>query len=518
MTAPLRIMLALDDPDHPEDWHARLVERIVSDDRLTLTGIVPGRAPAPQSFTNAALRGWGACEKFMAARPTPADPTAYRAALQTKVSIVDWSGQEEDPFTDVILDLSSGDGSGFNPASARHGVWYADAPDAIANIGMIAAGAPTSRIALFRRNEGEPGPIGIDCADLNTKFIAARNALFMREKLVTLILRALRRTWLNGKPDLAGSIAPTVRCAPTFGNLSRYLRGLGLHLSRRLSDKIAGNAGLRPGMYFLKSAAASWSEFDPDRAAQHLPETNSYYADPFLWEHDGTLFCFFEEYDYATGQGHISVGQLLDGRLSDVRPALKTDYHLSFPFLFEHDGTLFMMPETNQQECIEVWKCQQFPDRWVRHATALEGEIASDSTLNLIDGDWWLFTNISSDPFRDMNTELHIFRVDGPDLTSIEPHSANPVVMDTRCARNAGRIIEVDGRRLRPAQENSHGAYGYALKLMEIRHLSLEDYEEEEVRSILPATEDDIVGCHHFDTRAGIVIMDACMRSGGHAR
>lgn len=517
MKEPLRIVLLLDDPDQPEDWCVRLVERLVGDHRLTLVAILPGRSNGPPVRAHPVIRAWVALEQWTMARPSPADRAAYRAVLLAMAPRAGVSDSLASMSADVILDLSSGAAENIDPALARHGIWFAYVPDGMANLSLIAAGAPTSRIALFRRAEGSAHPVAIDRAELNTKFIAARNALFMREKLVTLILRALRRTWLNGAPDTDGAILPELRSGPTIGNLARYLEGLSLHLGRRVSDHIAGRFGRRPGMFFLKSANAGWRDFEPENAAQHLSDGNSYYADPFLWERDGLTHCFFEEYDYRSRQGHISVGQFIDGQLRSIKTALKTDYHLSFPYLFEHEGMLFMLPETHQQRRIEVWKCERFPDRWALHATALDGELASDSTLNVIDGEWWLFSNISNDPFRDMNTELHLFRVDGPDLKVIEPHAANPVVMDTTRARNAGRILNVEGKKIRPAQENSHGAYGYALKLMEIQRLSLEDYAEAEVRAILPATQDDIVGCHHFDTRGGLVVMDACMRTGGRA-
>ncbi len=271
-------------------------------------------------------------------------------------------------------------------------------------------------------------------------------------------------------------------------------------------------------MFFLKSAECDgWAAFDPAKASPHISGKNSYFADPFLWDVDGSQFCFFEEYDYRTSLGHISVGKFEGDELTEVQVALRTGYHLSFPFLFEHDGQLFMMPETFATRRLEIWKCTAFPNRWELHATALEGVATADSTLNLIDGSWWLFTNITNDPFSDMNSELHIFKVDGPDLAHIEPHAVNPVVFNARQARNAGRLLELDGKLYRPSQDNSHGLYGWGLNLMEIRHLSLEDYEETVARAIEPNFETGIIGCHHLDIRSGRVIMDVRKKSGGIA-
>jgi hypothetical protein len=518
MPEALRLVLVFDDPLLPPDWCIRLVEQISAAKEFQLLALVRSGIESSGSGRNMLVRSWEALERRITARPSPADRAAYVMAIDHLpiLAVEDHAGLSA-LKADVALDLSSRAANAIDPASARHGVWFPDCPDALANLVTIASGAPTARIALFRRTASAATAHGVAVAFLNPKFLAARNALFMREKLVALIIQALRRTWLRGLPDSPEAIATSTRASPTPRDLGRYLKGLLYHVSQKVQDWFATRAGKRPGMFFLQTESATWQKFSPENASPHISKTDSYYADPFLWEAGGEVFCFFEEFVYRSGRGHISVGRLADGLLSDVTPVLQTDYHLSFPNLFEHQGVLYMLPETHQMQRLEVWRCVEFPLRWTLHATAFEGVTASDSTLNLIDGEWWLFTNISRDPFCDMNTELHLFRVDGPDLNRIEPHRANPVVMDTRCARNAGRILCLDGKRIRPAQENSHGVYGYGLKLMEIQQLSLDDYAEEEVRSFAPDRQKGIIACHHFDTRGGLVVTDACKRMGGRA-
>lgn len=518
MRAPLRLAVVFDDPLHPPDWCVRLIAQMASEEQFRLLALVRADDDGVTRPANGLVRGWERVEQWIAVQHSPADRGAYAAAI-AHLPIIDANDRESVRALglDVVLDLSNTRGTTVDLASARHGVWFADCPDALTNLVAISAGAPTTRIALFRRMAPDGAIQGVAQARLNPKFVASRNAVFMREKLVALIMQALRRTQLHGQPDALEGIALETSASPAPRDLARYLGGLAYHLNRKLKDRIATRRGDRPGMFFLQSKAASWKDFDPEAADPHIPETDSYYADPFLWDAGGELFCFFEEYVYRTGRGHISVGRLADGQLSEIRPVLQTDYHLSFPNLFEHEGVLFMLPETHEQQRLEVWRCTEFPDRWTLHATALEGVTASDSTLNRIDGEWWLFTNISHDPFRDMNSELYVFRVDGPDLQKIEPHLANPVVMDTCSARNAGRILSLDGKRIRPAQENSHGTYGYGLKLMEVRQLSLNNYEEVELRAFTPDIKNGIIACHHFDTRGGIIVTDACKRLGGVA-
>ncbi|MFM5885568.1 MAG: hypothetical protein ACKOQ3_09650 [Novosphingobium sp.] len=509
----------LDHPLEPPDWCARLIMQIASEPRISLVALIRSDATPARHAMSPFARCLTGLERTLAACPQSADRDEYakaiaHASLLTSASVDAVSSQR----LDVILDLSAGQGASIAPDLASHGVWYADFLDPATGWASFSAKTAVTRIALFRRTTGRSQPVGVAEAALNPKFIAARNALFMREKAVPLILRALRRTQMAGRPDEPENLIHTERPHLGSGEMSRYLR----HLTRNLTDLgldyVRSRTHRRPGMFFLKSSHGSLLDFDPAAASPHVSKTNSYFADPFLWDHEGETFCFFEEYDYRTAKGHISAGRLVEGELLDVRPVLQTGYHLSFPFLFEHGGELYMLPETSEVRRLEVWRCVDFPDRWERHATALDGVSASDSTLNLIDGTWWLFTNLSRDPFIDMNSELHVFRVDGPALETIEAHAFNPVVMDANRARNAGRILDIDGKLYRPAQENSHGRYGYGLRLMEIRSLSLDEYDEVEARAIAPDFEPGITGCHHLDVRNGHIVMDVRRKVGGYAR
>jgi hypothetical protein len=102
-----------------------------------------------------------------------------------------------------------------------------------------------------------------------------------------------------------------------------------------------------------------------------------------------------------------------------------------------------------------------------------------------------------------------VFEVDGPELTRIEPHKHNPVVIGSTVARGAGRIFEHDGRLLRPSQRNTNGVYGYGLNIMEIEELTLDDYRERCIRTITPGFKPGLRGCHHFDATNGRYILDA---------
>ena len=63
------------------------------------------------------------------------------------------------------------------------------------------------------------------------------------------------------------------------------------------------------------------------------------WADPFPVRVNGRSWLFFEEIPWRGGRGHISVAELdEDGDLHDQRVVLATPHHLSYPFVFKHEG------------------------------------------------------------------------------------------------------------------------------------------------------------------------------------
>jgi len=225
----------------------------------------------------------------------------------------------------------------------------------------------------------------------------------------------------------------------------------------------------------------SLSDKRPDGLAEmdvHIPPKGLFWADPFLVRRGGADWMFFEEYDFATGRGTIAAGRLHDRALKDVRTVLSPAHHVSYPFLFEHKGELFMVPETHKKRAIELWRCCSFPDRWELARPLVEGVSAADATLLEHDGVWWMFANVDRSGLDEHADELHIFSTDDPVAGTWRPHPANPVITDARCARMAGAVTRCEaGRLLRPAQIGGD-VYGSGMRFFEITALTETIYRE----------------------------------------
>ncbi len=516
----LRIILVLADPDAIPSWIVRLIERIGDSEELGICAIAGPVATRRRKKNNFLFRLLYRLELAAGAGTVSNGPPLLEVVVHDIPRVLLDDEEALDLLEpDIILDLSGNHGVGISTAVARYGVWFTDATGSvpgIAGLRPLIEGRPVSSINLFRRSQVFAMPELIATAAVNIKFVAARNENFLEEKSVTLILRELKRLALGmpiEKPS--GTSLFVAPSAPGTIETLSYLGRMAGELVRRGWQEFTKRFGFRPGMFGLNLTEGNPLKFKPSLADAANPPANCFHADPFLWQMGEETWCFFETFDYRTGLGFISAAQIESGRLENIRAVLEPGYHLSFPFLFEHDGQLFMMPESCASRRLELWRCTAFPDRWELHKTVLEGTNAADSTLAEIDGQWWLFTNISDDPFGDMSSELHLFRADSPMLENLEPHPLNPVVFDSRCARNAGRIWQKNGVFYRPAQDNSHGTYGYGLHLMRIEELTMERYRERSVRHITPTFKRGIIGCHHIDILDNRIIFDVRYRYGG---
>jgi hypothetical protein len=210
------------------------------------------------------------------------------------------------------------------------------------------------------------------------------------------------------------------------------------------------------------------------------------YADPFLFEHEGRHHLFCEDVPPGRGLGVISHTELrLDGVTAEPPvPVLRAPYHLSYPFVFTHEGEVFMIPETSAVRRVELYRAVALPHQWRRESVLLDDVDAADATLLRHDGRFWLFASVAA-PGASSLDELHLFWAEVPQGPWC-PHPRNPVVSDARCARPGGAICCWGSRLVRPAQDGSR-RYGGAISFRQIDVLGTGDYLEHEIARLEPA-------------------------------
>ena len=512
---PLRIGLLTDDRHDLENWQLALIDRLLADARFSLKAMIvypPKIGTAPAAFRLAA-----ALERRSLGRQPVYRPKDPGFAAIASVTLGEQIGRAGGPELDLVLAISPLDLPQDAFSDLPFGSWQfsfshqANADADWYGYHEVIAGKPATELRITVRRAGAREDETLAVAEFSTKFSAVRNADFIKERAVTLVMRELRK--LAEARVLTTLPLPATMPAthpPSLGKLLPYAASLGRNLLARGRQAVEEKLGIGAAPWVLFVGDGRPEDFDPRTSVLLEPDDDELRADPFLFAHEGETYVFYEAYTPSNTKAHIAVGRLVGNSLERQGIALKAEHHLSYPFIFRHDDGIFMIPETNRARRLEVWRCVEFPMRWELHATALEGQSSADSALFPFGGKWWLFTNLSEfHAYEDHCSELHVFEVDGPDLKWMKPHRNNPVVMGSTEARNGGRPFEQGGRLYRPSQRNEYGIYGYGLNIMEVEELDLETYSERCVRTIKPDFAPGIVACHHMDASNGRYIIDA---------
>jgi hypothetical protein len=346
-------------------------------------------------------------------------------------------------------------------------------------------------------------------------FALTRNSNCWKSSLF--IPRILRNLYLFGQPFLdqqvrkfnkevdifdrplynpPGNIQATINIFYYFWHIFRYL-----YLSR-----------LRyyySWMLLINSTSGKYPLKPINEYTRLIPPKGSFWADPFVLTRDGKHYIFIEELKYKTWKGHISV-IVVDNQNKpvEIRKVLERPYHLSYPGIFEHNGEIFMVPETSRNRTIELYKCTEFPSKWEFVMNLMENVYANDTTLIFYQDKWWMFTSIDETDGK-VNSSDELFLFCSKDLLSSkwEKHSANPVISDSRVARPAGKLFFMDGNLYRPSQ-NNEGIYGRAININKVKSLGSEIYEEEIVTLIAPYWDKKIKGTHTLNFTEELTVID----------
>jgi hypothetical protein len=199
------------------------------------------------------------------------------------------------------------------------------------------------------------------------------------------------------------------------------------------------------------------------------------------------------------------------GNYSEPVKVLEQNYHLSYPFLIEDHGELYMIPESKQNNTIELYKCTNFPLEWKLEKVLMSNVQAVDATILYKDNKYWLFCNITKSPGPSAQDELYLFYSDKLISDTWKSHPLNPIVSDFTKSRPAGNFFNYKNKLYRPSQ-NSLKHYGYGMKINQVIELTETTYEEKVIDSIYPEWDDHIIATHTLNSTTNLTIIDALLR------
>jgi hypothetical protein len=475
---------------------ARLRDAEFADVRLIETG--SGARAAP-SLT---WRLYGALDRrFFGGEPSDPLPLVTELA----------PGSPEAPL-DIAFALGSVDDAKLE-GRARYGVWRfcfgADGAldETLGGLPEVAAAEPISASGLkVRLAADRPARLAYQSWSRTYPFSVARNRDPMLRKTAQFAYRAVRELHRAGEGWLARLREVRERPAPP--------RSPGVVDLTRIVGRLA-HRGLERALnieqWFLAYRFGGRVSANLEGFTRILPPKDRDWADPFVVEKSGRYYIFFEELPYAAGKAHIAMVELdRAGRVSAPQRVLEADYHLSYPYVFEHDGQLWMLPESARNRRVELYRCVDFPLQWKRERVLLDDVRLVDATLHRAGERWWMFANSAASGSRMFDDELHIFhaeRLSG----EWRPHPRNPVKSDARSARPAGALFTRNGVLYRPAQV-CVPRYGAGLAIHRVLKLTPEDYAERLVERMLPPPGSGLYGLHTMNRAGDLLVVDAFAR------
>ena len=205
------------------------------------------------------------------------------------------------------------------------------------------------------------------------------------------------------------------------------------------------------------------------------PNASVILADPFLFVKGDTLYLFYEHLTRWYGKGRICMRSTKDLiTWTEEKDVLVEPFHLSFPYVFDDDGKVYMLPETGGDKSITLYEATNNTlTQWHKVSKLMEGdEPWYDSVVHKKDGKYYLFTGHDND----VQQVQHLFVADN--LTGpYTEHPASPICEGRDCGRNAGSIITNNNELYRPVQVCVNG-YGEQTSVMKIETLTPTEYKE----------------------------------------
>lgn len=245
-----------------------------------------------------------------------------------------------------------------------------------------------------------------------------------------------------------------------------------------------------------------------------IPPKDRFWADPFAVSEKGNVYLFIEELIYKQKKAHLSVIELFpNGTHSSPRTILEKPYHLSYPFIFQHEGKYYMIPESSAHGDVQLYEALNFPFEWRLKKVLLDNIKASDTTLLKHNGKWWLFTSVKKLQYGTYDNNLMVFFTNDILNGEWQEHKKNPVKLGILDSRQGGGFIKNKEGIYRVSQ-NCSKRYGYGFNLSRITELSENEFNEEKIYNYTPNSSEKLKGVHTYNVlNKDFVVFDMLVKT-----
>ncbi|XP_051130888.1 glucosamine inositolphosphorylceramide transferase 1-like [Andrographis paniculata] len=235
-------------------------------------------------------------------------------------------------------------------------------------------------------------------------------------------------------------------------------------------------------MNIWNNKTAAWPVANPVITCASIPDDtfpSNFVADPSLYLQGDILYLFFEVKNAISMQGDIAVAQSMDNGVTwkHLGIALDEDWHLSYPYVFEYNGNIYMIPESSGKGDVRLYRAADFPLKWMLDRIILKKPLV-DSVIISHGAKFWLFGSYHSGMGTKVNGKLGIWHSDSP-LGPWTPHTKNPIYNTGKKpgARNGGRPFVYNGSLHRISQDSGE-TYGRRIRISRIETLTTDDFKE----------------------------------------
>lgn len=233
------------------------------------------------------------------------------------------------------------------------------------------------------------------------------------------------------------------------------------------------------------SKGSAWPVANPVLTCASVSDAShpsNFVADPFLYIQGSKWLIFFETKNAVTKQGDIGVAESSDGGASwkYLGIALDEEWHLSFPFVFDYNGQIYLMPEGNEKGDLRLYRALNFPLEWTLDRVLIKRPLV-DATMVEYSGNYWIFGSDFHRFGAKKNGEFEVWYASTP-FGPWKQHKGNPLHNGdpSSAARNGGRPFVYEGQLYRVGQDCGE-TYGRRVRIFKVVTLTTIKFEEVEV-------------------------------------
>lgn len=237
-----------------------------------------------------------------------------------------------------------------------------------------------------------------------------------------------------------------------------------------------------------------------------------YFADPFILKKDNFFYVFVEDYEKKEKKASISIIKIdSSDKIEIFEKVIEEEFHLSYPYIFEYERKLYLIPETVSNESLRLYECIKFPYKWKYCYDLIQNIKCVDTNIIKIGDIYWLITTRSFN--KDFSSQLYIYYSDSPISQKWKSLDNNPVFFDIENGRNGG-IIKLQDKFVRVSQSYGYNylndiQYGHHINLNIIEHLDLKNIKQKFIRTVYPDIwNKEILGIHHMCSTDDFTVFD----------